>query len=114
MRRVLAITAACLALPAAPSIADDSVHLAMSNRIGLIAYCQSRGLLDEQTAGVATARIARARDSLAAGSKAAPAASAKREGAGRQGKWGSRGMAIEAFAPTLGLTVAQFCAEQAD
>jgi hypothetical protein len=111
--RILVVTSA-MAMSATTAMSDDSVHLAMSNRIGLIAYCLEQGLLADDVARAATQRVARARDLMPEGSRAAPEAARKREAAGREGRWGARGMAIETFAPTLGLTLAQFCAEQAE
>lgn len=113
MRRNCAI-AIMASASVGPALADDSVHLAMSNRIGLIAYCQSQGLLADAVAKAATQRVTRARDQMPAPNRATPEASAKREEAGRRGTWGTRGVTVERLAPTLGLTVAQFCAEQAE
>lgn len=104
-----------LLLPFKPAVATASdVHLAMSNRIGLIAYCRAEGHLTQQAAETATARVATARDLLPAAARATAEASAAREESGRQGKWGTRGMPIADRAKMFGQTVAEFCAEQTE
>lgn len=91
---------------------DASVHHAMRNRIGLLAYCQQAGLLTAAETGAATARIQRAIGTLPAANKTSGGDEA--EAKGRRGQWGSRGMPIETRAAAFSLSVKAYCAELAE
>lgn len=105
------IAGTVLVLSEGAAMADDSVYLAMSNRIGLIAYCRGKGHLSDEVAASATARVTKARSSMTPA--VSPEASARREDAGRNGLWGSRRIPAEKQASVFGQTLAQYCAEQA-
>ncbi len=94
------------------AMAEDSVYLMMSNRIGLLTYCKAQGAIAADVADHAIARYSTVRKSLPASS--ATELAAKLEEAGRQGRWGTRGIAIADHAKTLGLTLAEFCIEHAE